>query len=117
MTPSRKEKAKLKGTWVLVSLEQDGKAQPLPANGRFTMTFQGDKLIATEGVTKEATYSIDPTKQPAHLDIIPADDPDKGEPAPLIYVIDKDELKICGATLGALGRDGERPKEFATKEG
>jgi uncharacterized protein (TIGR03067 family) len=109
---------KLQGTWTLVSIEEDGKKQPFPEGGKMQVVFKDNKMTARTTVgdktdSKEATYSIDPSKKPAHLDITPTDGPGKGKVVPHIYVIEKDELKLCGATEGSQ----ERPKDFATKKG
>jgi uncharacterized protein (TIGR03067 family) len=116
----KKDKAKLKGSWEVVAIEEDGKpAQPLPKDRKMKVVFQDDKIVVTDYVgdkvtdSKEAAYSIDPTKKPAQLDIVPADGPGKGKVVPHIYTVDKDELKLCGATE----ESPQRPKEFATKEG
>lgn len=111
-------KAKLKGSWSLVSLEESGKKQPFPEGAKMSLVFQDDKVIMQSAFgdkkdSKEATYVIDPTKKPATIDITPADGPEKGKTMAAIYVIEKDELKICATQ----GPDQDRPKEFVTKEG
>jgi uncharacterized protein (TIGR03067 family) len=111
-------KAKLKGSWSLVSLEESGKKQPFPEGAKMSLVFQDDKVVMQSAFgdkkdSKEATYVIDPTKKPATIDITPSDGPEKGKTMPAIYVIEKDELKICGAQKP----DQDRPKEFVTKEG
>jgi uncharacterized protein (TIGR03067 family) len=113
----KKENKDLQGTWNLVSIEEGGKNQPFPEGGKMKVVFQDGKMIVRSTFgdktdTKEAAFTIDPTKKPAQMDIVPADGPGKGIPVPHIYVIGKDELKLCGATEGSK----ERPKEFATKK-
>jgi uncharacterized protein (TIGR03067 family) len=111
----KKEMDRLQGTWTLVSIEEDGKKQPFPEGGKMQVLFTKDKMTAgtSAGDKLDASYTIDPTKKPAHLDITPSDGPGKGKVVPHIYVIEKDELKLCQATEGSQ----ERPKEFATKKG
>lgn len=113
----KKEKAKLKGAWEVVSMEENGKKAPFPEGAKLRLRFQDDKVaveISLGGVDdkKDAAYKIDPAKQPAWLDIVPEDGDEKGKTFQCIYVLDKDDLKICAAKAGV-----ERPKEFATKEG
>jgi uncharacterized protein (TIGR03067 family) len=114
----KKEKAKLKGTWSVVSLEEEGKKQPFPEGVKMSMVFDDDKLamqfaFGDKKDTKEATYAIDPAKSPGHLDITLSDGPEKGKTVRGIYVIDKDGFKICWAQKP----DNDRPKDFTTKEG
>jgi uncharacterized protein (TIGR03067 family) len=97
------ELEKLQGTWTLVSMEVDGKRKIVEGA---RVVVQGDKFISNIGTIK-GTYSTDPTKKPAHLDIITFE----GKTVPCIYVIDNDGLKLC------VGGDQERPKNFATKQG
>jgi uncharacterized protein (TIGR03067 family) len=114
----KKEKAKLKGTWTVVSLEEEGKKQPFPEGVKMSLIFQDDKLamqfaLGDKKDSKEAAYVIDPAKKPAIMDITPNDGPEKGKTVRGIYMLDKDELKICGAQKP----DNDRPKDFVTKEG
>jgi len=114
----KKDKAKLKGSWSIVAIEEEGKKQALPEGIKASLVFQDDKL-ATTGVrgdkkdSREATYVIDPTKKPATIDITLLDGPERGKTVPGIYAFEKDELKICWA----LKSDQDRPKEFPTKAG
>lgn len=114
----KKEKAKLKGTWEVTAMEEEGKKPPLPEGAKVKLVFEADKLVFQFSIgditdKKTATYTIDPSKKPATLDLVPEDGPEKGKMLPCIFIVDKDELKICAATKP--GQD--RPKEFATKEG
>lgn len=113
----KKEKARLKGTWDIVSVEQEGRKVARPEGTKMKMVFQDDKFVmqsimGDKKESKEATYTIDPTQKPVTIDIVPGEGPDKGKTVAGIYVIDKDELKIC--TVFKPGQD--RPKEISAKE-
>jgi uncharacterized protein (TIGR03067 family) len=109
--------AKLSGTWLTVSLVNDGKtlvdekAQPAPATklvyGRNTwMVKVGNKTVAT------GKFKIDPAKSPKEIDIFDESGV-KNEKTKLgIYEIDGDSYKYCLAPAGK-----PRPTEFASKAG
>jgi uncharacterized protein (TIGR03067 family) len=109
----KEAKAKLKGTWDLVSQERDG--QKLPEDRKIQMAFEDDKIILSvlEKGKKESsqfTYTIDPSKNPAEITYAPTDA--KNTKVRGIYALEKDELKLCVADV-----NGPHPKEFATKKG
>jgi uncharacterized protein (TIGR03067 family) len=59
----------------------------------------------------EATYSIDPSQKPATMDFVSSDAKEKS--IHCIYLLEGDDLKICGPS-----KPGDaRPKEFAAKKG
>jgi uncharacterized protein (TIGR03067 family) len=104
------DQAKIEGMWVCVSAERGGK--PLPDEQKsFKFTFKGNKMTVElpDGQKHEGTFKLDSSKKPKHMTIKPSDE-DKELQA--IYEFDGDKLKLCGGEPG-----GERPKEFATKEG
>jgi uncharacterized protein (TIGR03067 family) len=107
-------KAKLKGTWAVVSLEEKGEKAPEDVVKKMRLVFQDSKVIikGTEDGDHEATYTIDPSQKPATLDLVPADGPDKGKTLRCIYSLEGDDLKICSASKS----DDERPTEFAAKK-
>lgn len=114
----KEAKAKLKGTWDVLSLEHGGRKERTPEDGKVQMVIQDDKLVmeifvkSEQDMKTELTFTIDPTQKPPHIDIVPSDGPEKGKKGRGIYSLDNDELKLC------IGGPGEpRPKEFISKEG
>jgi uncharacterized protein (TIGR03067 family) len=108
-------KAKLKGAWKVVTLEEQGEKAPEDVVNKMRLVFQDDKLVikGTDDGDHEAKYSIDPSQKPASLDLVPADGQEKGKTLRCIYSLEGDDLKICSATKA----DDDRPKEFAAKKG
>jgi uncharacterized protein (TIGR03067 family) len=109
----QEELKKFEGTWKLTSIELAGQKTELPPekSDQTQLVFKGTKLTMKGGPKgdSETTFSIDPTKKPPQIDI----QPPKGEKKALtgIYKFDKDMLIICGS------ENGERPTDFASKEG
>jgi uncharacterized protein (TIGR03067 family) len=109
----KEAKAKLKGTWDVVSMERGGEKEPLPDGIMAQLIIHDDRLtMRDKNESRDASYTIDPTQKPPHIDIVPNEGPDKGKKHLAIYVLDKDDLKICSAEPGE-----PRPKELASKEG
>lgn len=110
-TPKKTAKDQLQGTWRVVATEFDGRTLPeAEIKGRH-ITFLEDKFkVVTGGVTRRTlTFRLEEGKAPKHIDIT---NPDKNETANGIYVLEKDELKLC------YGEPGEkRPSEFASPAG
>jgi uncharacterized protein (TIGR03067 family) len=107
-------KAKLKGTWKVVSLEEQGTKAPDDVVKKMRLVFQDSKLVlkGMDDGDHEASYTIDPSKKPATLDLVPADGTEKGKTLRCIYAVEGDELKLCSAPP-----DGDRPKEFTAAKG
>jgi uncharacterized protein (TIGR03067 family) len=107
----KEELKKFEGTWKIKSMEVGGQELPAEARDKMRLVFKGDKLTmkGTPDGDKETTFTIDPSKKPAYIDI----QPPKGEKSALvgIYKFDKETLVICGSEAGA------RPGDFTTKNG
>jgi uncharacterized protein (TIGR03067 family) len=117
--PADDDLAKLSGTWLTVSLVNDGKAlvdeKTPPKEGPATklvyerntwMVKVGDKTVAT------GKFKIDAAKAPKEIDIMDESGV-KNEKTKLgIYEINRDTYKYCLAPAGK-----PRPTEFASKAG
>jgi uncharacterized protein (TIGR03067 family) len=109
--PSKAVKEELKllaGEWKIVAAEADGK--PVSSRAVVTFTTDGKCTIVTPGATTiETTFTIDPTKEPKHMDALDAvrKTTHKG-----IYELKGDKLKAVFQP----DANGERPTEFATKK-
>ena len=110
-----RDEAAFEGTWLLISIEQDGNKLP-PETVRqlaTTMTARdGSYTVATAGKpTEHGTYKIRGVKRPKVLDLLPNDGPFRGKTVEGIHEIIGDRLTVCYSFQG-----GERPKKFATRQ-
>ena len=111
-TAGKEDSPSVVGEWALESAVRGGMNDKPPDGAGITFTANG-KALFREGrrdKVEEGTYTVDPKKNPAEIDIIP---PVK-EKAPTvlgIYKIEKDTLTLC-MVLG-----GERPKSFEAPAG
>ena len=97
----------LEGSYKAVAMEHAGKAAPADTVSNTTIKIMGNELAVTiKDATKTAKIKVDPKAKPAHIDISPADGPEKGKTFPGIYKIEKGELTI------AFTEKGDRPTEF-----
>ena len=115
------DKAKLKGTWNIVSFEIDGKKQrtdeelkkflvTIDADGKITVDLDGKTIV-------ESTSKIDPTKTPKTLDqTFTKGGGGAGKTSLWIYELKDDTLKIC-ATAPGDPRQREHAASLETPEG
>jgi uncharacterized protein (TIGR03067 family) len=110
----QKERAKMKGTWRIVSFEINGKRQLtdeqlekfqliIDAEGTFTARLDGN-------LVNESTTRIDPTKMPKTLDYSFTKGPVKGLTSLAIYELKDDNLTISAGEPGK-----NRPTELSSK--
>jgi uncharacterized protein (TIGR03067 family) len=116
---SQDDLSRLQGTWLTVSLVNDGKtlvsekAPPPPGpatrlaySGNQWLIIVGDKTVAT-GVMK-----IDSTRQPKEIDIMDESGTKNGKTKLGIYRLDGDTYEYCIAPAGKA-----RPAEFSSPAG
>jgi len=113
---AKKDQEALQGTWKVVTVEHDGKAEKDP--GDFVMTFSKDTFTVKKGdeVIVKGTFRLDPAKKPRAIDMAIKEakkEQDNGKEVHGIYELDGDSLKWCAAEPG----ETDRPKEFATRSG
>jgi uncharacterized protein (TIGR03067 family) len=105
-----KELAKLEGTWQPTYIEIDG--QPYKGD------FKSDRLVIIgknyeltgPKVKMEGVISIDPSKNPRHMDTEVTGGDSKGTKTVGIYELEGQKLMVCYRMV-----PGDRPTEFATK--
>lgn len=108
---AKKELDLLKGDWLVVSSERNGESSD--RNKGDVLTIVGDKLtIKAQEREIKGTVKLDPAKKPKSIDLA-IDEGGQQMTIQGIYVLEKDELKLCMAPPG----NQERPKEFVTKAG
>jgi uncharacterized protein (TIGR03067 family) len=105
---TKKDLAKLQGTWKVQSAQKGGKdvaADDLVFN---ELTFDGVKMtmIKDGKPTKDATIKIDPSKKPATVDVLDGDKIVKRG----LYDFDGETLKLAVTSKG-----DDRPTELASK--
>jgi uncharacterized protein (TIGR03067 family) len=116
---SKVDLGKFRGTWLTVSLMNDGKTivneKSPPKEGPTTkLGYDGNKWTIKVGDKTVASgiFAVDATKKPKEIDIMDESGV-KSEKTKLgIYELDGDTYKFC---LGLAGKP--RPKEFASKPG
>jgi len=105
---AKKAKAALQGTWEVTEFEIAGMKKPFPA-GALSFVFDGDKVTMKGGPkgNTEGTYTIDPSKKPAHIDLTMKKD-DKAEAMRTIYEMTGTTMKLAFP----MGKKAERPAGF-----
>ena len=107
----------LQGTWQAVDLEGNGEKRPAEEVNELKVVIRGDEIYAVkpQGEDPRSHFSLDPSKEPKAIDIIPQDGPSKGKIAAGIYALENGRLKLC---INIFGKDSSiRPTEFKTHEG
>jgi len=111
---TKKDQEKIQGTWEPSSLSIGGKVSPAPPKELPTRVFAGDKLTTKdpgkkgELAAEEATFKLDATKEPKHIDITRKKD---SKTVQGIYLLEGDTLKIA-YRFPAVGR----PAAFDAKD-
>ena len=118
----KKEKEKLVGKWDVVSHEMDGQKLPKEITKTMGATFTATMLTTKLGGKDEtpSSYTLDPSKDPKHLDIISnATEKGKEDIVPAIYVLDGDTLEVCfpAEFKGGKKAPRKRPAKFDGSEG
>ena len=102
---------KLQGTWVMASLEVEGKQVAENKIKGTTLTIKGDKyIVKVKDSAHEVTLKLDPKQKPKAVDMYFPDGPELPKLAKGIYELDGDTLRICRAQAAG----GERPQQFFT---
>lgn len=110
---AKKESDKLKGTWQATAAEEKGRPKNREAKG-IKFIFDGDAFtLHIESFVAKGTFVVAADKKPKTIDLVIKEAPDesKGKTIRGIYELNGDELRFC-----ANRPDGDRPKEFVTKD-
>lgn len=109
------ELKQLQGNWRLISYENEEHKKALAKGSAWKLKVSGNSFRMTIGTDKNATFTIDPTQSPKHLDrtFRYGDNPKSAKTTWLgIYKLEGEQLTLCHAMSKT-----ERPTEFATKKG
>jgi uncharacterized protein (TIGR03067 family) len=117
--PSKSDLDKLSGTWLTVSLVNNGKTlvdeKDPPKEGPPTkLAYDGNKWMIKVGdkTVASGTFKIDSTKKPKEIDILDESGMKNDKTKLGIYELNGDTYKYCLAPAGK-----PRPTEFTSKEG
>jgi uncharacterized protein (TIGR03067 family) len=116
--PASSDRARIEGTWAIVSASWCGKPLPLPMKDKETKSivwsFTGKRYKAFIGGPKETyeegVFQVNPGKTPKHLDLMPK----KGEVLTTrkgLYALQGDELKIAFSLWFAPGTPEQEIEE------
>ena len=112
----QQELKKFEGTWVVTAFTIEGRQMTeAQLQTRLSFQFKGNKCISRQGKDSdspgdEATFTIDPTKQPRTIDFTKAAGDGKGKTLRGIYEWKDGKLRLC------YDRGGEKhPREFSEK--
>jgi uncharacterized protein (TIGR03067 family) len=98
---------KVQGAWIVAAGEKAGRKAPEAGLKDVMMTFTGSTFTWKTGDKEtRGTFSLDPAKSPREISMNAG-----GEKLAGIYRLEGDELRIC------VGAGGDRPADFATKDG
>jgi uncharacterized protein (TIGR03067 family) len=117
--PSKVDFDKLRGTWLTVSLVNNGKTlvdeKTPPKEGPITkLAYEGNKWLIKVGDKTIASgkFALDASKKPKHIDIMDESGAKNDKTKLGIYELDGDTYKYCLAPAGK-----PRPEDFTSKEG
>lgn len=103
---------KLQGVWQATAAEQDGSSLPSENITSILVTIKGSSYeVVLSDRTDRGTFTVDPSKQPAQMDIHPGTGQAEGLTLPAIYEVGPDSLRVCYAR-----GDATRPTSFATTD-
>lgn len=103
---------KIDGTWNAVKAEMAGKPYPEEAVKKWKLKISDGKYTIPDddGQEAHATMKLDPSKNPAVMDITWRDGHNTGTTFPAIYLLKGDTLLICQDCSGSA-----HPTEFKTQ--
>lgn len=105
---------KQQGTWLAFSSRRDGNDADPEIVRTIERVVKDDKAVWSRDGKRFAGSSIvlDPTTDPASIDVIPDGGPHRDQHVLGIYKLDGDQLSICMADAGK-----PRPKSFSAEAG
>jgi uncharacterized protein (TIGR03067 family) len=117
--PSKGDLDKLRGTWLTVSLVNDGKTvadekTPPKAGPATKLVYEDNKWMIKVGdkVVARGIFKIDATKKPKEIDVMDESGVKNDKMRLGIFELDGDTYKFCLAPAGK-----PRPTEFTSKAG
>lgn len=114
-SPKTTEKV-LQGTWQAIDAEGNGERLGDDKIKETQIVIASNTLgIKPDGEGRKTTFTVDSSKTPGTINLIPLDGGRKGTIVPGIYSMQDGQLKIC---INIWGKDPtRRPTEFKTQQG
>jgi uncharacterized protein (TIGR03067 family) len=117
--PPQDELAKLRGTWLTISLVSDGKTvvddkTPPKPDTPTVLVYEGDQWMIRVGdkIVARGKFKVDATKMPKEIDVFDESGLTNEKTKRGIYQISGDTYRFCLAPAGKA-----RPTEFSSKPG
>jgi uncharacterized protein (TIGR03067 family) len=106
----------LQGTWQAIDAEGNGGKVDDDKIKETQIVIESNTLgIKPDGEGRKTTFTVDASKTPGTINLIPLDGGRKGTIVPGIYSMQDGQLKIC---INIWGKDpNRRPTEFKTQQG
>jgi uncharacterized protein (TIGR03067 family) len=110
----RTDGSRLQGEWQIVNVVEDGREAPLGRESRVRLRIVGDQLWIHDGDgERSARFTLDLSRQPRRLTMVPNSGRLKGLSISGIYQLEPERLLLCfPREPGA-----EQPTEFASRPG
>jgi len=103
----------LQGTWDIVTLELEGRAQPAAVLAGARIVLDGESFrTESMGAGYEGRYAVDTTRTPHTIDVTFTEGPHAGRKSLGIFRLEGDEWTLCLGMAGAT-----RPAAFVTTPG
>ncbi len=103
----------MQGKWRVESAEAEGKAVVSPELTDLVVTITGETYeVSTKDGIDRGSLKVDEGQKPKAIDATHTEGPESGKMIKGIYELKGDTLRVCYAVTG-----GERPTEFATRQG
>jgi uncharacterized protein (TIGR03067 family) len=107
---SKKDADALQGTWRMASVMRNGEEVSADFLREGRLVVKGEQYSVTVNQqTAVATYKLDSSKNPKHIDFTYTEGPQAGETVKGIYEVEGDTYKMCRG----LTSEAERPTKFA----
>jgi uncharacterized protein (TIGR03067 family) len=121
---AKKAQDELQGTWAAIAAEEVGRkisADELKEEN-LSISIRGNELTLRRGKDEgkfegRLSFTLDPTKKPAHIDFKEVGDKARPGVIHAIYALEKGELWICLGSKFTPDEEKDRPQEFATGRG
>ena len=107
---SKKDEAKIDGTWQATSAELGGKKLPKKVTENLKLTLKKGEYEVQAESPDRGTVTYKDSADPKEMDIKGVEGPNEGKTFLAIYELSGDKLKICYDLSGK-----SRPTEFKTK--